>query len=79
MTTNSSIPDDESPATLSPSVSARINPVEHGREEKPMCRVCGLQIEMPMHAVRYSDSLSHWAHVHTAEGVVADRDHEALR
>jgi hypothetical protein len=74
-----SVPHDQEPASAPPAVSGKISSMDPGREEKPACRVCGLHIEMPTRGVRYSDSLGHWCHIGTPEGVAADRDHEALR
>jgi hypothetical protein len=73
------MPRDQKPATFADSLSERIQPMDLNLASKPVCRVCGLHIEMPDRGVRYSDSLSHWSHIASAEGLAADRDHEALR
>ena len=48
--------------------------------DDPRCHVCGLHIEMRYGVARpRSSSLGSWAHLDTAEGIVAEQDHEAAR
>jgi hypothetical protein len=48
--------------------------------DDPRCHVCGLRIEMRYVVARpRSSSLGSWAHLDTAEGAAAEKDHEAAR
>jgi len=46
----------------------------------PRCHVCGLRIEMRCGvARRRATFLGPWVHLDTAEGMAAEKDHEAAR